>query len=171
MVGFPHITTRDMERIGILWGMSTTTWAATGHLLGLEGLSREQLHTMLDDAERFLPAVEGVVEPEPVVEPVEEAGGKSDGEAETEPEDEDGPVYSEDEVETISWEFKGKDYELDEKTGKVYAEDEVAVVSQLLQVTADLTDFTSRSARIASRPWSISRTRSCRSRSRATGSS
>ena len=34
------------------------------------------------------------------------------------------PVYSEDEVETVSWEFKGKDYELDEKTGKVYAEDE-----------------------------------------------
>jgi hypothetical protein len=25
---------------------------------------------------------------------------------------------------TISWEFKGKDYELDEKTDKVYAEDE-----------------------------------------------
>ena len=47
--------------------MSTTTWAATGHLLGLEGLSREQLHMMLDDAERFLPAVEGVVEPEPVL--------------------------------------------------------------------------------------------------------
>ena len=33
-------------------------------------------------------------------------------------------IYSEDEVETISWEFEGKDYELDEKTGKVYAEDE-----------------------------------------------
>ena len=67
-------------------------------------------------------------EPEPVVEPVvDEAGGKSDYEAETEGEaetDEHQPVYSEDEVETISWEFKGKDYELDEQTGKVYAEDE-----------------------------------------------
>ena len=65
-------------------------------------------------------------EPEPVPEPVlEEAGGKSDYEAETDGESEEHePVYSEDEVETISWEFKGKDYELDEKTGKVYAEDE-----------------------------------------------
>ena len=73
------------------------------------------------------PVVEPVAkEPEPVVEPVEEAGGKSDYEAETEGENETEhePVYSEDEVETISWEFKGKDYEWDEKTGKVYAEDE-----------------------------------------------
>ena len=75
------------------------------------------------------PEPEPVKEPEP--EPVEEAGGKSDYEAETENEaetegetEEHEPVYSEDEVETISWEFKGKDYELDEKTGKVYAEDE-----------------------------------------------
>ena len=55
-------------------------------------------------------------EPEPVKEPepVEEAGGKSDYEAETEDE-EDGPEYSEDEVEdTVSWEFKGKDYEVKE---------------------------------------------------------
>ena len=63
-------------------------------------------------------------EPEPVP-VVEEAGGKSDYEAETDGESEEQePVFSEDEVETISWEFKGKDYELDEKTGKVYAEDE-----------------------------------------------
>ena len=56
---------------------------------------------------------------------VEEAGGKSDYEVETDGESEEqDPVYSEDEVETISWEFKGKDYELDEKTDKVYAEDE-----------------------------------------------
>ena len=47
--------------------MSTATWAATGHLLGLEGLSRDQLHAMLDDAEQFLPVVEGVVDPEPVL--------------------------------------------------------------------------------------------------------
>ena len=67
-----------------------------------------------------------VVEEETSAPVVEDAGGKSDYEAETDNEDEekDEPVYSEDEVETISWEFKGKDYELDEKTGKVYAEDE-----------------------------------------------
>jgi aspartate carbamoyltransferase catalytic subunit len=47
--------------------MSTATWAATGHLLGLEGLSRDQLHAMLDDAEQFLPVVDGVVDPEPLL--------------------------------------------------------------------------------------------------------
>ena len=67
MVGFPHITTRDMERIGILWGMPTTTWAASGHLLGLEGLSRSQLHAMLGEAEQFLPAAQGVVDAEPLL--------------------------------------------------------------------------------------------------------
>lgn len=60
------------------------------------------------------PEPEPVKEPEPEPEPVEEAGGKSDYEAETEDE-EDGPEYSEDEVEnTVSWEFKGKDYEVKE---------------------------------------------------------
>ena len=58
---------RLMLCIGILCGMSTTTWAATGHLLGLEGLSRTQLHAMLDDAEQFLPIVQGVVDPEPLL--------------------------------------------------------------------------------------------------------
>jgi aspartate carbamoyltransferase catalytic subunit len=47
--------------------MSTHTWAATGHLLGLEGLSRAQLHTMLDEAEQFLPVVQGVIDPEPLL--------------------------------------------------------------------------------------------------------
>ena len=63
---------------------------------------------------------EDVAEEEPEL--VEEAGGKSDGE--DEPEGEDEAVYSDEEIETISWEFKGKDYELDESTSKVYAEDE-----------------------------------------------
>ena len=58
---------RGRVHIGILWGMSTATWAATGHLLGLEGLSRDQLHAMLDDAEQFLPVVEGAVDSEPVL--------------------------------------------------------------------------------------------------------
>ena len=47
---------------GILCPMSTATWTSSGHLLGLEGLAREQLHSILDDAESFLPAVQGVTD-------------------------------------------------------------------------------------------------------------
>ena len=47
---------------GILCRMSTATWTSSGHLLGLEGLTREQFHSILDDAESFLPAVQGITD-------------------------------------------------------------------------------------------------------------
>ena len=77
----------------------------------------------VEEPKESTPEPEPVVEPKestPEPEPVEEAGGKSD--AETEEEEElHSDAYVED---TISWVFKGKDYEVDQNNGKVYVEDE-----------------------------------------------
>ena len=103
--------------------------------------TQETPEPVQETQEEVEPVEETQETPEPVqetqeeVEPVEEAGGKSDDETQEEveepAEEEDDTVYSDDEVETISWEFKGKDYEVAETINekgetifKVYAEDE-----------------------------------------------
>ena len=41
--------------------MTTATWTSQGHLLGLETLSGDQLRSIVDDAEAFLPIVQGTM--------------------------------------------------------------------------------------------------------------
>jgi aspartate carbamoyltransferase catalytic subunit len=41
--------------------MTTATWTSSGHLLGLEDLGRDQLFSLIDDAEACLPIVRGTV--------------------------------------------------------------------------------------------------------------
>ena len=48
--------------------MTTATWTSSGHLLGLEDLGRDQLFSLIDDAEACLPIVRGTVPGDSVLE-------------------------------------------------------------------------------------------------------